>query len=43
MPDRSKLMTHIKRDALALQVGDGKGRELSPETFLLYGVAPLPL
>ena len=25
MPDRSKVMTQTKRDALALQVGDGNG------------------
>jgi len=43
MPERSKVMTQTKRDALALQVGDGKRKELSPETVLLQGVAHLPL
>ena len=43
MPDRSKVMTQTKRNALTLQVGDGKGKELSPEIVLLQGVIPLPL
>jgi hypothetical protein len=41
MPDRSKVMTQTKRDALALLVGKGNSLELSKETVLPQGVATL--
>ena len=43
MPDRSKVMTQTKRDALALQVGEGNGKELSSDIVLPQGEATLLL
>ena len=43
MPDKSEVMTQTKRDALALQVGDGNGKELSSDIVLPQGVATLPM